>query len=119
MTQFPPFPAPPTNDVPVFREPWEARAFALVVSLHKRGLYTWREWASALAARIAAAQAAGDADVGDTYYRHWLGALEDLLAIKGIGSAAETARWRDAWQHAVNRTPHGRPIELQPNDFDE
>lgn len=58
-------------------------------------------------------------DVRDSYYRCWLAALEDLLAIKGIGSAAETARWRDAWQHAVNRTPHGRPIELRPNDFDE
>jgi hypothetical protein len=52
------------------------------------------------------------------YYRCWLAALEDLLAIKGIGSAAETARWHDAWQHAVNRTQHGRPIELRPNDFD-
>ena len=78
---------------------------------------TWREWADALAARIAAAQATDD-DVKDSYYRCWLAALEDLLAIKGIGSAAETARWRDAWQHAVNRTPHGRPIELRPNDFD-
>jgi len=26
-----------TNDEPVFQEPWEARAFAIVVSLHKRG----------------------------------------------------------------------------------
>ena len=80
-----------------------ARAFAIVVSLHERGLYTRREWADALAARIAAAQATDD-DVKDSYYRCWLAALEDLLAIKGIGSAAETARWRDAWQHAVNRT---------------
>ena len=118
MTQLPPFPASPTNDEPVFQEPWEARAFAIVVSLHERGLYTWREWADALAARIAAAQAADD-DVRDSYYRCWLAALEDLLAIKGIGSAADTGRWRDAWQHAVNRTPHGKPIELRSNDFDE
>jgi nitrile hydratase accessory protein len=81
------------------------------------GYTTWAEWADALATRIKAAQAAGDSDVGDTYYHHWLGALEDLLARKGIGSA-ETARWRDAWQHAANRTPHGTPIELQADDFD-
>jgi nitrile hydratase accessory protein len=107
------------GDEVVFAEPWEARAFAIVVSLHERGLYTWAEWADALATRINVAQAAGDPDIGDTYhyYYHWLDALEDLLARKGIGSA-ETARWRDAWQHAANRTPHGKPIELQADDFD-
>ena len=101
----------------MFQEPWEARAFAIVVSLHERGLYTWREWADALAARIAVARAAGDES--DSYYRCWLAALEDLMASKGIGAATETARWRDAWRHAANRTPHGRPIELRPNDFDK
>jgi nitrile hydratase accessory protein len=111
------FREPAGDDEPVFAEPWEARAFAMVVSLHERELYTWAEWADALATRIKAAQAAGDSDIGDTYYHHWLGALEDLLARKGIGSA-ETARWRDAWQHATNRTPHGKPIELQADDFD-
>ena len=105
------------GDQPVFERPWEARAFAIAVSLHERGLYTWAEWADALAIRIKAAQAAGDPDIGDTYYRHWLGALEDLLAGKGIGPA-ETALWRDAWQHAANRTPHGKPIELQAGDFE-
>jgi nitrile hydratase accessory protein len=103
---------------PVFGEPWEARVFAIVVSLHARGLYTWREWADALAARIKAAQAARDPDLGDTYYHHCLGALEDLLAAKSIGSAADNARWRDAWQHAATRTPHGRPIEIKPVDFE-
>jgi len=101
----------------VFANPWEARAFAMVISLHERGLYTWAEWADALAARIKSAHAAGDPDVGDTYYQHWVGALEDLLARKGIGPA-ETARWRGAWEHAANRTPHGTPIELQAGDFD-
>jgi len=105
------------GDEPIFAEPWEARAFAIVVSLHERGLYTWAEWADALAARIKAAQAAGDPDVGDSYYHHWLGALEDLLARKGIGST-ETERRRDAWQHAASRTPHGQPIELRADDFD-
>ena len=102
---------------PVFREPWEAHAFALAVSLHERGLFTWSEWAQALAAQIAQAQAAGDADLGDTYYRHWLAALETLVAAKGASSAGELARYRHAWDHAAGRTPHGRPIELGPQDF--
>lgn len=117
MNQPPWPPGTAAGDPPVFQSPWEARIFAIVVSLHERGLYTWPEWADALAARIKAAQLAGDADLGDTYYRHWLGALEDLLVRNGIGSA-ETARWRDAWRHAANRTPHGAPIELKTTDFD-
>ena len=50
------------GDDPVFSEPWQAQAFAMTLALHRRGLFTWPEWAEALAAQIAAAQAAGDAD---------------------------------------------------------
>jgi nitrile hydratase accessory protein len=64
--------------VPVFKEPWEAKAFAMTLALHERGLFTWPQWAAALSQQIAAAQTAGDADLGDTYYQHWLGALESL-----------------------------------------
>lgn len=109
---------PAAGTEPVFREPWEAHAFALAVSLHQRGLFSWPEWAAALAAQIRRAQAAGDADLGDTYYRHWLAALETLVAAKGASSAAELARLRAAWDHAAHRTPHGAPIELQPQDFE-
>ena len=105
-----------TPEAPVFREPWEAHAFAIVLSLHERGLFTWREWDDTLAAQIAAAQAAGDPDRGDTYYVHWLGALERIVMAKGAGSRAELARTRDAWARAAERTPHGRPIVLSPAD---
>jgi nitrile hydratase accessory protein len=66
-------------DSPVFNEPWEARAFAMVLALHQRGLFTWPQWAAALSHQISRAQAAGDADLGDTYYQHWLLALESLV----------------------------------------
>lgn len=104
---------------PLFREPWEAQAFAMTLALHERGLFTWTEWARALAAQIAAAQAAGDADLGDTYYRHWLAALESLVAAKGAGSLDEVMRYRRAWARAAERTPHGQPIALEPEDFGE
>ena len=39
---------PRDDDGPVFREPWEAQAFALAVALHERGVFTWPEWAQAL-----------------------------------------------------------------------
>lgn len=103
---------------PVFREPWEAQAFAIALTLHERGLFTWPEWASALNAQIAAAQAAGDPDLGNSYYRHWLSALEALMAEKGVSSTDELARYAQAWNHAAERTPHGHPIELATADFE-
>jgi len=102
---------------PVFREPWEAQAFAMALALHARGLFTWPEWAATLAAEIKRAQAAGDPDTGETYYRHWLNALERLVEEKGIADAKALARYYDAWDHAADRTPHGAPIELRSDDF--
>ena len=77
---------------PVFREPWEAQAFAMALALHERGLFTWPEWAATLADEIKRAQAAGDPDTGETYYRHWLKTLERLVAEKGVTDRAQ--RWR-------------------------
>jgi len=108
---------PRDEDGPVFREPWEAQAFAMALSLHERGLFTWSEWGAALASEIKRAQADGDPDLGNTYYRHWLAALERLVAAKGVASLETQHRYREAWDHAADRTPHGRPIELRAEDF--
>jgi nitrile hydratase accessory protein len=102
---------------PAFREPWEAQAFALTLALHERGVFTWKEWADTLAIEIGRAQAGGDPDTGETYYQHWLAALEQLVAQKGLATRDMLARYRDAWDHACERTPHGKPIELKPGDF--
>ena len=108
---------PQDNDGPVFREPWQAQAFAMTLALHERGLFTWSEWATALGAEIKRAQAAGDPDSGETYYLHWLSALEKLVAEKGVTTTETLHRYRDAWEHACDRTPHGQPIELRKEDF--
>ena len=50
----------------------------MTLSLHEQGVFTWSEWATALSKEIRSAQQAGDADRGDTYYLHWLKALEAL-----------------------------------------
>jgi nitrile hydratase accessory protein len=102
---------------PVFREPWEAQAFALALSLNERGVFSWKEWAAVLGDEIKKAQAAGDPDTGATYYRHWLAALERIVAAKGLAEPHTLARTRDAWQRACARTPHGAPIELRTSDF--
>ena len=104
-------------DRPVFREPWEAQAFALALSLHERGLFSWNEWTAALGDEIRKAQAAGDPDTGETYYHHWLAALERIVAAKGLTDPQTLACTRAAWAHACVRTPHGMPIELEAGDF--
>ena len=102
---------------PVFREPWQAQAFAMALALQKRGLFTWSEWAATLGEEIKRAQRAGDPDTGETYYRHWLATLERLVSEKGVASEETLGRYRDAWGRAADRTPHGTPIELKPEDF--
>ena len=108
---------PRDQDGPVFREPWEAQAFAMALALHARGLFAWTEWAQMLAKEIKRAQGSGDADTGQTYYRHWLATLEKLVAAKGVATSETLHRYREAWDRAADRTPHGSPIELKPEDF--
>lgn len=102
---------------PVFGAPWQAQAFAMTLALYERGLFTWPEWAELLAACIAAAPAAPGEDAGDAYYRQWLAALERMVAAKGASTDGELLQYQQAWDRAADRTPHGRPIELRPDDF--
>jgi nitrile hydratase accessory protein len=97
---------------PVFREPWEAHAFALAVRLSEAGWFSWSEWAAVLAQEIRAAQEGGDRELGTTYYEHWLRALERLCAGKGLVDGPAMRRRTEEWRQAYLHTPHGRPVEL-------
>ena len=101
---------PPGIDEPVFSEPWQAEAFALTVALHERGLFSWNEWADALSAEV---KKPGEAIDGSDYYRHWLAALEKLLAAKGIAMKPDVDAIAAAWKRAAHATPHGKPILLE------
>jgi nitrile hydratase accessory protein len=103
---------PRDADGPSFAEPWEAQAFALVVALHARGHFTWEKWAATLAEEIKRAQRLGDPDRGDTYYRHWLAALERIVVEQALTDHASLAVMRENWDRAARATPHGRPIVL-------
>jgi nitrile hydratase accessory protein len=110
----PPLPGQTAGETgPVFREPWEAQAFALAVELSQAGHFTWNEWASALGKEIETAQAGGDPDLGDTYYHHWLTALERLVTDKGLVFPGDMRDRRDAWEQAYLDTPHGLPVKLK------
>lgn len=106
------FPGQPrAGNEPVFRAPWEAQAFALVVQLHERGMFSWPEWAAALSAELARA---GEHDDGTRYYEHWLAALERITAAKRLVTTTELAERKHAWDEAARATPHGQPIMLKP-----
>ena len=73
----------------VFAEPWQARAFAVVVRLCRDGHVEWGAFRQRLIGEIAAADAAGDGETG--YWDHWLGACEALLASRGMAQAGDLA----------------------------
>jgi nitrile hydratase accessory protein len=93
---------------PVFAEPWQAQAFALVVQLHRDGAFTWTDWAEALGRELAS----DPADDGSHYYHHWVAALEALTTERGLAAPAQMTERKAAWADAYRRTPHGRPVEL-------
>jgi nitrile hydratase accessory protein len=84
----------------------------MAVVLHQRGVFTWKEWATSLAEQIKIAQAAGDPDLGTTYYHHWLKALERMVVEKGVATEKVLVDTAHAWEDAARATPHGKPIVL-------
>jgi cobaltochelatase CobN len=105
---------PRDEEGPVFAEPWQAQAFALAVRLSAQGHFTWKEWADALAAELAAAVERDEADDGSEYYFHWVAALEKLVAAKGLAGGPELYERKEAWADAYRHTPHGKPVQLRP-----
>jgi nitrile hydratase accessory protein len=101
---------------PVFCEPWQAQAFAMTLALHEKGLFEWSLWAQTLSEVIKEAQQAGDPDHGNTYYDHWLHALERIVMQVGALTPEAIAHRQEAWREAAARTPHGQPIELTEQD---
>jgi nitrile hydratase accessory protein len=99
---------------PVFAEPWQAHAFALAVRLSEAGVFTWGEWAQALGAELAAAEARGEPDDSSCYYHHWLAALERLVAAKDVVTDQALLVRKEEWAKAYRRTPHGQPVALEP-----
>jgi nitrile hydratase accessory protein len=86
---------------PVFAEPWQAQAFAVVVGLTEAGQVSTKEWADRLGAVLKEAEARGEYDTGRRYYDHWLTALERLVVEKNMTDwdelvhAGETIREAD------------------------
>jgi nitrile hydratase accessory protein len=96
----------PSSDARVFTEPWQAEAFAMVVALHERGVFSWSQWADALSTQV-------KAPGGENYDAAWLAALESLLVSLNVTATAEVDALTEAWQRAAHATPHGQPVLLE------
>jgi len=108
------------GDEPTFAEPWEARAFAVVVGLCQAGYFPWDDFKTLLIAEIAIADAAPEPGAPNrgtrSYYACWLRACERLVAAKGLLTPAALTARRD---HLARHPPHptsaaANPISVHP-----
>lgn len=94
--------APVDGDDPTFDAPWQARAFATVVSLHREGLFEWNEFQARLIETVEAAEGDEDAALAaadeTNYYEHWLTAAASLLEDVGAVDGDELAARIDAFE---------------------
>jgi nitrile hydratase accessory protein len=104
--------APPrSNGELVFAEPWEGRAFGLVMALVDRGALSYDGFRDALVARIAAWETAPPPGECWSYYRCWLQALEQVLDERALVATDDV----DARATAFSARPPGhdhRPGEV-------
>jgi nitrile hydratase accessory protein len=77
---------PKDADGPVFVEPWEARAFAMVVDLNQQGRFAWKDFQALLVEEIARSEREG---LGRPYYFNWLVAAERLFETLGLAGRDE------------------------------
>ncbi|MFL2774023.1 MAG: nitrile hydratase accessory protein [bacterium] len=101
------------HEGPFFKEPWQAQAFAMAVTLSEAGLFSWQEWSSELGLNIQSRQKKGDSDDGETYYLHWLETLEKMLFRKNLIEHADLLQRITEWKESYLKTPHGQPVQLK------
>lgn len=103
-----------------FDEPWEMRAFALVVAAHTSGQYPWPDFQQALIASIESWQASADdtSQPSWSYYEHWLNAFETVLGSRGaLDPGAVELRTQEVLDAPPNRNhhdPHYDPVAVEP-----
>jgi len=100
------------NPAVKFGAPWQAHAFAMVVSMHQKGHFTWDRWVTIFSRHIAASPTRPDETDNDAYYRQWLSALEEIVVHKGILATDAVPQRAELWRRAYINTPHGQAVDL-------
>ena len=86
------------RDGPVFADPWDARIFSRVVTLHRAGAFEWKRVQALLVDEIGRSEARGQPR---PYYLNWAMAAERLFEALGLAS---------------RESLDGRVEALRPND---
>lgn len=95
-----------------FSEPWHAQTLAMAQALVAAGHATAEDWAKALGRALSEAEADGQPDTEETYFRAALTAVE-RLAFERTSLTREALQVRkEAWANAYRQTPHGAPVAL-------
>ena len=83
--------APRRNGELIFAEPWQSRAFGMVIALAETDVCKYEEFRQELIASIGRwdHEHADSPEAVYDYYTHWLGSFERLLAARGLLSEEE------------------------------
>ena len=117
MSALPGLQPEPAGTEATFHEPWQARAFALVVLLHRKRHFTWDAWVRTLAMEVETSPQRADEDADQAYHRQFLTALESVVAARGLVAPDMMAARKRAWRQAYENTPHGQPVDLAAADM--
>ena len=100
--------APPrSNGELLFDEPWEARAFGMVIALYENGLFEWKEFQQQLIAEVRRWESVASPDAEYHYYDRWLAAFQVLIQEKGICTSPDI---ESRTTELINRPPgHDQP----------
>ena len=103
-----------------FDEPWEIRAFALVVAAHTSTQFPWSDFQEALVASISSweASAADGSKQPWSYYEHWVNAFERVLdSVRAFDAVAVDNKTQEVLKAPPNRNhhePHYEPVAVDP-----
>lgn len=76
-----------------FETPWQGRAFSLVVTMYRQGVFEWNEFQSRLIDEVQDGTYDQEDETLETvYYKQWMTAFQKLLVEKGVFIPEEIER---------------------------
>lgn len=105
------------SNEPYFHAPWQAKLFALTLSLQERGLFSWQDWSERLSRQLRMdaniSSDASEAEHATHYYMAWMRTLEAFLEQAGMAENVMIEEMAKTWKRAAQATPHGQPIVFE------